>query len=201
MNDAVVVQHIVSGSAYRACLGVTVGRHLEYTARHAMDYCLIEADVNGWDAARGHWGEVALIERFTRDYRYVFYVDADAAIYDLDVDLREAFAHEDERAGILAVQHPGPPVHLNTGVLYVRHAAGLSEFLDLWLDGYPGCAPWWEQGVFNAMARGEPLVGRIGLRWNSTWNIAEAAEPIVIAWHGNHSIENRIRLMESFPWK
>lgn len=166
-----------------------------------MDYRLIESELDFVPKERGDWDKVVLVSSLSFEYRFVFYLDADAVIYDMSADLRQAFVST--TGTVLAAQHPGPPVHLNTGVLFIKSGPGVADFFDKWLSLAPGSAPWFEQEIFNELAQTSPLVQVMDACWNSTNGIAESPEPVIKAWHGNGSIQRRIEAMreEMARWR
>jgi len=200
MNNACIVQQVYSNSPYIAMLQLTIVRHLNYAAKHKIDYWSIISDVSDklGGVGNGGWAKISLITNALKTHDYVFWIDADAAIVDHSVDLRTAF-----NGGLIgACQHPGPPVHLNVGVMFFYRDDRTFKFLDAWLRRWPGELPWMEQGAFNVIAReNRDIIFRMDDKWNSTVNVTEVVNPVIAAWHGPFTPDHRLKMMKEALWQ
>jgi hypothetical protein len=194
MRDAILLQQASPEQAI--LLDLTGKRHLAYAERHGIAYWTVGKrmiDENG--AIYAGWDKFVLIRQaLGRGYEHVFWIDADAAVVG-DVDLREA--RTDGCLGM--VEHPGPPVHFNCGVMLMRNTAQLREFLRAVWERRPGEHPWYEQTIMNEMITdGWPGFEQLDLRWNSTFGIAEAQGPVIVGWHGGGSVGEKYGKMRAF---
>jgi hypothetical protein len=150
----------------------------------------------------GGWSKIWLIrEALMQGHEFVAWIDADAAIANMDCDLRDALT----TGQIGAVFHNAPwfaepqwqiPPHYNVGVLYAK--PGALPFIEDWLSRYPAPGRWMEQGAFNEMVKEDKYQGmfeRCADRWNATVNVNECANPCVIGWHGINPIARRTAAM------
>ena len=100
MNNAVIIQQVYSDSEYALMVAQVFQRHMEYCLKWHFDYQFILGDVDTrYPKEMGGWAKIPLIQKALVDYEYVVYLDADAYIADMDVDLRDAIQY-----GIGAVQ-------------------------------------------------------------------------------------------------
>lgn len=192
-NNGIIIQQVYSHSSYANMLRLSYPRHMDYALRHKFDFNCLMCDVikghprkpwMGFDEPLGGWSKIWLIQdALESGYEYVCWVDADALIYDLSVNLRDAF-NEFEYIG--ACQHPGPPVHLNVGVVFYRNTETTCKFIAEWKDAYgKPCDNWMEQGVFNALSVKLGVVTRINDKWNATHNAGTDVEhPVILGYHG-----------------
>jgi hypothetical protein len=193
MNDAILLQQVYSGSEYGNMLRLSFPRHMDYCLRHKFDYQCIMGDIIkdhptcqylGRTAPLGAWAKIYLIrDALAIGYEYVCWLDADALIYDLTADLRDAFK-EFEHIG--ACQHPGPPVHLNVGVAFYRNTEPARKFIESWLDAYGKPTDGWiEQGIFNKLSEQTGIVKRMDDKWNATHNAqTDVKAPVILGYHG-----------------
>jgi hypothetical protein len=200
MRDAILLQQASEEQA--VLLALTAELHRAYVERHGMAFwTVVRRMVNDYSIYAG-WDKFVLIQQaLRRGYEHVFWIDADAAVVG-DVDLREALT-----TGCLGmVEHPGPPVHFNCGIILMRNrrdgrssATPLQEFVrEVW-ERRPGEHPWYEQTIMNEMiADGWPGFEQLDLRWNSTFGIAEADEPVIVGWHGGGSVGEKYGKMRAF---
>ena len=140
----------------------------------------------------GSWAKVGMIQEYlAKGYKYVFWVDADAAIVDFETDLRDAVkdcewgacVHDPAKSEYLK----GLKIdkHINIGVMYIKNTPGTKKFADLWRDSYPGIARWAEQGSFNNLIKEYPgIVSAIDDKWNATLNVNMVDKPVVLGFHG-----------------
>lgn len=218
MNDALIIQECWSTPAWTAplcgmfydMLRLTFPRHAAYARAHGMDYWHILGDVNDEKRPTGAWDKIhMMILALKRGYQYVTWLDTDAAIADMDCDLRDALPagkligaceHDPEKSAYLASLNV--PKHCNVGVMYVRAGLvgdiGALEFLQDWLSRHPGHPRWQEQGAFNDMILEPKYAGMFGVvddKWNATLNVNPVAVPNVIGWHGIMPVERRLAMM------
>jgi hypothetical protein len=139
------------------------------------------------DLARGRpasWGKVQLVLELLRTYEWVFLIDADALIVDLD---RDVFEGIDPNGGpVWLARHPqgGEPDHVveNAGVMLVHATPDARQFLeDVWAATEFVDHNWWENAaILDLIGRSlEPpysreritwhgrLVSQLPLRWNA----------------------------------
>jgi len=194
MNNAILIQQVYSGSPYSNLLRLSFSRHCDYAMRHKMDMQIVMSDVDpSFDQMRGSWAKIALIRNALEGgYPSVFWVDADALIVDRDTDLRTVF---DEMGDSLigACQHPGPPIHLNVGVMFYKNSPRTIDFVRAWLaQANEPNGRWMEQGVFNQMRESPDwadVVCRVGDKWNATYYAGtDCDNPIIRGYHGAASI-------------
>jgi hypothetical protein len=191
MPDAILIQ--AASWEYAPLLDITAKRHADYAQKHGMSFeCLRGRWLDGSAGVLG-WDKLVLIQQALRaGFEHVFWIDADAAIVG-DEDLRGALTH-----GTLGmVQHPGPPIHFNCGVMMMRNTQRLGTFLEAVLSYCPGIAPWWEQNVLNDLITSEKWFAfeRLDDRWNSTFGVNESDHPVVVGWHGAGDVFERAALM------
>jgi len=210
INDAIIIQQVYSRSDYANMLRLSSPRHLDYALRHKMDYQCLMSDVlrdhphapwkNGFPSPNGAWTKIVLIrDALAIGYEYVIWIDADALIYDMKADLRDAYK-EFEHIG--ACQHPGPPVHLNVGVAFYRNTEPTKTFINTWFGSYgrTDLGQWLEQGVFNRLMQETGTVKRISDKWNATemagTNVPDA---IIKGYHGpgNYTPLMRFQAMQA----
>ena len=215
MNNAIILQQAYSddiwgdtgsangqGCAFYDHLALTFPIHAAYARAHRMDLQVILGNVDDdLLKAMGGWAKIALIKEAARKYRHVFWIDADAVIWDMTADLRDALKDKSECIG--AVRHPGfPPQlmpHLNVGVMYFRQDERLIPFLDEWLGMWPGKPPMMEQGAFNELIEKRlGVVAQLDNAYNATWKgVAESPHPIIRGYHGGMSPVDKLAGMRA----
>ena len=175
---------------------LTYQRHAAYCTSHGMDYWHLighpcpERDTGAWD-------KVHLIKQALDDgYEFVAWLDTDAAIVG-DTPLTEALPVD---AYIGGCEHDGNaeadiPRHINVGVLYLRNTEQTRTFVDAWHASYPAPGRWQEQGSFNELMSAIDCVTVIDDKWNSTVNVNESPDPVVMAWHGVWPVAKRLDMM------
>jgi hypothetical protein len=209
MNNAVLIQQCSSLDSctgeFHDMLRLTMQRHAAYARSHQMDYWLIFGDTDPrLDWHKGAWPKIPLIKRaLEQGYEWVFWVDADAAIVKQD-DLREALSDGKLVGG---VEHYAPwfegfqiPRHINVGVLFFRNAPLTKQFIDAWLDAYPGEPRWAEQGTFNKLIvdfQYADVFQSLPAKYNATVNVHHEKEPVIIGWHGVAPLAKRLELMKA----
>lgn len=207
MKDAVLVQQCYSfyhNDDYRPMLDLVRNRHQKYADKWHMDYLTVIGSVKPeWQAWNGGWAKVELVRKMlAQGYEYVFWVDADAMIVDLNVDLRNGCPD-----GIGMVKHDGPGTpgpHLNVGVMLIKNNLRVRALVDEWASRYPGTTefPWYEQGEIHKM-RNDPkwqdVIIEIPAKWNSCLAAANHVEDCVIeGWHGMGNGAMRYLQMSDF---
>jgi hypothetical protein len=197
MKDAILIQQ--ASGEHGAMLWLTMARHRLYAERHGMDYVAYfgEAQPEWWHPV---WSRAMLcLDELARGREFVFCVDADAVIVDEGADLREALAFSVEGRGVIGlVEHPGPPRHLNCGVMLWRNGEKAIALLMEMIRLGPGWPPWYEQAILNEVVQRpefEGVVQHLSDRWNSTYQVNEASEPIIMAWHGGWPVGMKLEWM------
>ena len=204
INDAILVQHaftsrsisMVPPGIFHDMMRLTYQRHAAYTRAHNMDYWhLLSEELP--ELYPGGWGKVSFLRQAAqRHYEHIFWIDADAAIVDMDIDLREALP-EGMTGGACIHDAPGIKKHLNIGVMYYRNTPELLPFLDEWLASYPGDKMWLEQGSFNVIYEsGKYKLCPVDDKWNATINVNMVDKPAVYGWHGVNPIAARLGMMK-----
>lgn len=199
MNKSLILQQVFSQSDYANMLRLTFPRHMDYALRHKMDFkCLMSDVLTKFDQMVGSWAKIVLIaEALAAGYEHVFWLDADAMIWNLGADLRDVFKEMGE-ASIGACQHPGPPIHLNVGVTFWRNTDAARRFAATWLEAESITrGGWMEQGVFNEMSVDEKwrgVVCRVDDKWNAThYAGTDRADAIIRGYHGPGSFTALMR--------
>lgn len=194
MNNAIIITQSFSSAEFHDCMRLTYQRHATYARAHNMDYWHILGDIEP-DKLRGGWGKVKLIQQaLAQGYDYVFWIDADAVIVDMDTDLRTAFTGEGSIGCCVHDAH-GIPRHLNVGVTFVHNTPLSKEFVDEWLNDYPGDLQWMEQGTFNKLYKVDKYAGLVfemDNRFNSTKDVNEAKAPVIAGFHGMRPLVARL---------
>lgn len=205
MADAVLITRSLDRPGFFPFADLVAPLHEAACKRWGIHYWVNREDFAGYDPMRGSWEKILLVrDALGQGYEYVFWIDPDAYWYDAGVDLRDALAGGVQ---IGAVQH-GPipntnvPRHLNVGALYFRNTPLVRTFVQEWLDGYDVYSkrPWLEQGYFNELAQSPKyagLVQRIDDRWNSTFLVNDAPNPVVKAFHSGLSARDKYNQMRA----
>ena len=195
MNNAVLIQQAYPGKGFDKMIELTRKRNEDYCKKWKMDYRPVIDDVNpNWKMEQGGWAKLMLIrEELFKGYNYVIWLDADAMIYDLDTDLREACPD-----GIGACWHRIPQLdHWNVGVMYMENTNAVKLFLGEWISKFPGAGDgWFEQGEFNRLAMKSKVVKTLSDRWNATLNVNLVPDAVVLGFHGQGNAKQRLALME-----
>jgi hypothetical protein len=207
MNNALIIQSCFSNPTsgpFYEMMRLTFPRHSAYARAHEMDYWCVMGDVTG--EHMGGWDKIRLMQlALKQGYKDIAWIDADAAIADMDCDLRNALpagkliglcAHDPAKSEYLRLCQVD--YHLNVGVMYIRNDPRTVEFIGDWLSRHPGHPRWLEQGSFNEMAidpKYMDMVAVIGDEWNATVNVNPVMTPFVIGWHGVQPAERRFAMM------
>jgi hypothetical protein len=206
MRDSIIIQQAYEevnngGGYYSDMLRLTMQRHAAYARSHLMDYQIYFGEPTDRDVFTGAWHKIKMIQdALERGYKYIFWIDIDAAIVDFSQDLRDAF-----KGSIGCVQHKHEqlpkeyniPTHLNVGVVFVRNDEGVKEFIQNWWNAFPGDKRWAEQGAFNDLAKDNPLVFKMDDKYNATVNVNMCEKPVIVGWHGIHPAEKRFSMMKT----
>ena len=208
-NDALVIQHAYDHHMeFVDMMRLSYPRHSAYCKAHNFDYWHMLCDVPGLNVYQGGWAKVKLIKQALEwGYKTVVWLDCDAAVWNMECDLREALPgeaqigacwHDPEKSAYLK-QNQVPP-HYNVGVLYVRQ--GALEFINDWLGQYGAVEQmrFKEQEIFNGLIATDkyaPLFARLDDTWNATVGVNAVPRPNVLAWHGVWPNARRVEMMRS----
>ena len=204
MKNAVLIQQAFSndkrafdGHQFFDCMRLTYPRHSAYALAHEMDYWHIIGDVY-FEYHPGGWGKIhMMITALKKGYEHVFWVDSDAAIMDMEVDLRDCLKGKKFHIGACVHDANNIAAHMNIGVLYVRNKKGAKEFLEDWAAMFPGQHRWMEQGAFNKLIKGRDVVGQVEDKWNATVNVNMVDKPVVKGWLGVAPADARFQMMRA----
>jgi len=202
MKNTLIIQQSFGHDVFQDMMRLTIQRHMAYARAHRMDYWSINGEIHP-ELYPGGWGKIWLIkDALDRGYEYISWIDADAAIFDFEADLRDAL--KDKPFDIGACVHDADwfkelhiPKHMNVGVLYVRASDRSIKFINEWLASYPGDKRWMEQGAFNDMAENNKVVGVVDDKWNATVNVNMVDKLVVKGYHGVQPLINRFGLMRA----
>ena len=204
LKDAVIIQQAYQIGPFSDMLRLTYQRHAAYAWAHGMEYWPLSATLLP-DKWPGGWGKIWLMRlMLDQGYEQVFYIDTDAAIVDMECDLRDALP-KDKLIG--AVEHWAPdwfpqfdiPRHYNVGVLFLRNSPMTCALLDDWVSRFPGHPRWMEQGAFNEMIAEEQYADMfhpMDARWNATYNVNEVEDACIRGWHGVMPEVKRLAMMK-----
>jgi hypothetical protein len=203
LKDAVIIQQVWQLGAFSDMLRLTYQRHASYAWAHGMDYIPWAGSLKP-EMWPGGWGKIWLMRlMLEQGYKHVFWIDTDAAIVDLESDLRDALP---EGKLIGACEHWAEswfpqfdiPKHFNVGIVFLRNDPLTKEFLDDWIGRYPGAQRWLEQGTFNEMIkedRYKDAFFAMDAKYNATYNVNEVERPVIQAWHGVMPEAKRFAMM------
>ena len=188
MPGAVLIQQ-ASGDC-RLMLELSAARHAAYCARHGFNYWALLGDVQFERAP--HWNKITLVRHaLALGFDIVAWLDADTLIVRDDEDLRATL---DGGAPLALALNPGEGLpgtttHWNTGVMFLRNTPRTRAFFDaVWQAGPIEGDSWHEQARIHTVLPEFPdLVQRLDDRWNSTPDVNEVANPVIMAWHGEGS--------------
>lgn len=181
MNNAILIQPATG--MQMLFMGVTEKLHKVYCERWNIDYRVVRGEKPPHKAC-------LLLEAFDEGYEFVFVLDADTMIVRDGIDMRSAC----EAGKIGCTWHTMPSQsedcydHWNIGALYVRRGGSLDLAFNMW-GGMHTLHDWGEQHTFNNL---NMPVHRLDHRWNSMpFGAMRDPDPIVMAWHGFRSTEER----------
>lgn len=185
-----LLQQTYPGSDYIDMIELTKERHEEYCRSFGIEYQL---HVCGELHEPGGWEKLRLVKERFEQYDLIIWLDADAFIEDVTVDLRTVPTSPDS---IGAIWFPVPRPHWNVGVMYFRPGKETSAFLDKWLARYPGEGDWHEQQVFQELAVmwNAPVI-TLPDEWNSSLEHNWKGKRIISAFHG---CRNRLQVMKEY---
>lgn len=186
-----LIVQCATGATYNAMLQATYARHSTYAAAHDFDFWCLQ----GWPWAIG-WARFDLmVQALAAGYDYVAWLDADAAIIDLEVDLATALPPGGNIGAVYYDYNDIPseqPAHWQVGVCYARNTQRTRAFLAELLTNEPApyrpWAAWWvdpnsEQRIFNSLVQKAPwrdIPYAIGEQWNTTYGHEHGVTPVVL---------------------
>jgi len=207
MNNAVLIQHAHGEQEH--LLDVVGDWHRAYCEHQDMDYW--ERYGRAQKKYSVYWDSIFLIlEALRAGYEYVFWLDNDAVITNLAIDLREALP-EDKDLGLCRTNerwwkeqcenphsflHPhvddfpirdGFPVAYNTGAFYIRNSGGTLRFFETCWNWIEHDLPQGEQVAVNQVLHSTfPMERFVELdrQWNTFMPIDNCPDSVVVAWHG-----------------
>lgn len=202
LKDAVIVQQAWQIGPFADMLRLTYQRHAAYAWAHNMEYWTIAGCLKP-DLWPGGWGKIWVIRlMLEQGYKHIFWIDTDAAIVDIDCDLRDGLP-DGKLVG--ACEHWADwfpsldiPKHYNVGVLFLKSDPKTIEFLDEWMAQYPGDKRWMEQGSFNELVTGKyaDIFHPLDAKWNATFRVNEVEKPCIQGWHGVMPEVQRFAMMK-----
>ena len=181
MNDAVLIQCCTPYPGVEM-MEMTKERHQAYCDKWSIDFYYFVGEVLKRDIMKGSWDKIEIMrQKLDEGYKYVFFIDPDCLIYDMDTDMRLAVT-----PGKIGVcWHRIPQLnHWNIGTMYIDNTEKTRAFIAEWLNHYPPADGWAEQGEFNKMAREGNTVVTISDRWNATWDVSMVPDAVVLGFHG-----------------
>jgi hypothetical protein len=209
MKTGIILQQCMSSDEFTDMMRLSHGRHSAYARAWGYDFWPVYGDMmNHLKFHRlGGWGKIELIRMaLVNGYEYIAWIDADAAIMDFKVDLRDAL----KDGGLIGCAlHNAPwfaehkvPVHYNTGAMYLKGGKRTLDFVNAWAATYEEAIHdrWLEQGQFNNMIAApewEGVFKEIPARWNATVNVNPADDEVVRGWHGVSPNINRLNMMRA----
>lgn len=204
MRDAIIIQQAYTpdtdcAGSFSDMLRITMQRHATYARSQKMDYVAYFGDYcNEKGLSTGGWHKIKMIlDCLEKGYEYVFWIDTDAAIVDMEHDLRQAFT--DKYIGCCEHNANGIPAHLNVGVMFVKNGEGVKEFMKGWWGAFPGDPRWMEQGAFNDLSKKHPeLVFKMDDKYNATVNVNMCENPVIVGWHGMQTKDRVVRMKKQF---
>lgn len=210
-NDSIIIQQATGAHTYM--LNLTVKDHANYCLKHKFDYLPLYADaLTGKDKDRhAFWNKVYLIRKAISDgYRYVIWLDSDCYIADDTVDLRDVCP--DDGYGLTWHKSDNWDTwgenlydHHNMGAIYCGVGERSKLLTELWWESSDFEHVWHDQHAFNKDALkkyrirtlADPPITQLGYEFNSTREF-NAEKPVVAAWHGYGTMEQRIFAMQTF---
>ena len=192
MNNAVLIQHAYDGE-FQPMMELTKERHAAYCERFGFDFWH-EIHNKSRPMETGGWAKIELMQKaLSKGYEYIVWLDADALIYDVEVNLREAI----QRNKIGACWHRIPQLyHWNAGVLYLHNSVPVQNVIDNWWASYPPPKDgWFEQGVFNRIGKENNTIVTISDRWNATIDVNMVPDAVVLGFHGQSDAKGRYEMM------
>jgi len=205
LKDSVILQQAWQIGPFADMLRLTYQRHAAYAWAHNMEYIAWAGSLKP-EMWPGGWGKIWLFQlMLEQGYKYIFWIDTDAAIADMECDLRDALP---EGKLIGACEHWEDwftqldiPKHYNVGVLFLRNEPPVKEFLAEWIGAWSrngNNGRWLEQGVFNELVIGKyaEFFCPMDAKWNSTFKVNEVEKPCIMGWHGIMPEARRYSMMK-----
>jgi hypothetical protein len=207
MKNAVLIQHAYGHyftEDYRPMIELVRERHQAYADKWQMDYLVAFGAVKTeWKADNGGWAKLELVRlMLEKGYEYVFFMDADAMIIDLNTDLRDGCP---DGLGMVVHNGPGTPgPHMNVGIMFVKNSERVRALFVEWASRYPGTTtfPWYEQGEAHKMRsedKWKDIIIEIPAKWNSCLAASNHVNDAVIeGWHGMGNGVQRYQQMKAY---
>ena len=206
MQKPLLLQIDSADPFYHGMIELHRERHQAYAQRHGYEYWV---DPPPGDSSQ--WFRIETIKAALDDgYSHVFYLDADACVADLSVDLRDAINHP---TWIGLTVHPfgfgsNMQWHFNTGVIYMRNGPEAKTYVRDVLR-FHGEAAWDQEPMNELLMHVDVYQGGyrpLHQRWNQNMNHpASRHAPIVAAWHGDGTPLQRLARMQRWerenPWR
>jgi len=200
MNNAVLLQ-LAGTSEYLKLMTLYFDRHVEYCERHDFDYIVQGGPVAHWaEPPWIGWAKIAMMQQLMlQGYEYLVYLDADAYISDLSVDLRsvcqkpinmvrwwdqsESLSH---LQGGVIYMHSLPPQAQQANAYTI--VSTLLQEAKYYIDRFPGLRGWYEQGQINEFSKHDwfkDFFGEVPIEYNWGEKANKKCEhPVVKAFHG-----------------
>jgi len=183
----ILIQQVYPNHGFLPLIQEQFVRNTNYCEKFEIDYTFISATIKPME--NGGWDKVYhIFDAFS--YDLIVWLDADAIIYDTNVDLKSVPLLKDS---VGAVMFGSPVPHLNVGVMYVKPGKQVTKLFQKWIGMYPGQGAWREQGVFNAIKN--ECVTYLPSAWNKNYDYNPYSHPVVMGFHGFGEPEKRVALM------
>lgn len=115
-----------------------------YCNKHCYDY--IESSTTLDPSRTPHWSKIKLLQLFIGKYRWLIWVDADAAITNKCIKIENII---DPYYDIIICKEDGIGKDIiNTGVFIIKCSEWSKKFLQTWYDQDHINAIWWDQSAF-----------------------------------------------------
>jgi hypothetical protein len=186
----------LADEVYLAPLAATSLTFEAYARRHGWDMVLRVGALA--DDRPISWSKIPLIKQLLESYEEVWWIDADAAVVDLEPDIRNEL---EPGKDLYLTEHrwdePAGRRCPNAGVLFVRRSDASLALLDaIWHQEHRIHHPWWENtALLDLLGYGVPddgtppfpgpptcwtsVVKLLGLEWNSTENASRSTRPVI----------------------
>jgi len=200
--SAVLIQ--VATGDWTPVLEVTELHHQAYCARHGMTWRAVREPLQ--TERHPIWCKIwAIRQALAEGFDWVFCLDGDALVVDVETDLRSALTYGE--LGLAWHVLPWMPLNLNTGVSYIRNTPRMREFYER-VATFPHEADWdacthklgSRGGEQHSVVRvlqetGFEVLQILHQRWNYVGGEMPECRPVVQAWHGVGGITDRVALM------
>jgi len=193
MNNAVLIQQ--GFGKYECLLDLVEERHARYCKDHDFDYWSLREHELG---IRNCWEKVILLRSALEKYKYAVWLDADAFIEDVSVDLR--YACKEDMVGAVKFRAPYSwGEHYNVGVVYVCNGKNARSFIDEWKSTHMERASFRkfqnEQGGFNKIAN-DSVVFELHEKWNHTVGRHFGDKKVVLGYHSVRGVDEKLSAMK-----